>query len=172
MIVVAKNNQVHHRLSRQFELRQAKKEYAAICWGHPELDSDYIETHLAASHRQREKMQVVPPGGRARHAVTFYEVIEKFERTSFLLLRPRTGRTHQLRVHLAHLRHPVLADRLYGGDRPEGRDLPIRRQALHAKVLEIEHPVTGRPLRLEAPLPQDFQQTLDRLRLDRGAVGS
>ncbi len=172
VIVVAKNNQVHHRLSRQFELRQAKKEYAAICWGHPELDSDYIETHLAASHRQREKMQVVPPGGRARHAVTFYEVIEKFERTSFLLLRPRTGRTHQLRVHLAHLRHPVLADRLYGGDRPEGRDLPIRRQALHAKVLEIEHPVTGRPLRLEAPLPQDFQQTLDRLRLDRGAVGS
>ena len=127
VIVVAKNNQVHHKLSRQFELREVTKRYHAICWGRVELDSDYIETHVGVSRRNREKMRVVPAGGKSRHAETFYEVIERFDRTSYLRLSPRTGRTHQLRVHMAHLNHPILADRLYGGDRLEGRELPIRR---------------------------------------------
>ena len=172
VIVVAKNNQVHHKLSRQFELREVTKRYHAICWGSPELDSDYIETHLAASRRNREKMKVVPEGGKARHAETFYEVLERFERTSYLRLSPRTGRTHQLRVHLSYLGHPVLADRLYGGVRSEGLELPIRRQALHARSLELTHPVTGRSIRFEAPLPDDFRQTLECLRPGGTGVGS
>ena len=172
VILVAKNNQVHHKLSRQFEHREVTKRYLAICWGRPELDSDYIETYLAASRRNREKMRVVPAGGKARHAETFYEVLERFERLSYVRLSPRTGRTHQLRVHLAHLGHPVLADRLYGGDRPEGRVFPARRQTLHAHSLEVTHPVTGRSIRFEAPLPEDFQQTLECLRTGAGPVGS
>lgn len=172
VILVAKDNQVHHRLSRQFEHREVLKEYRAICWGRPELDSDYIETHVAVSRRNREKMRVCGPGGNAREAVTFYEVLEPLGRFSYLRLLPRTGRTHQLRVHLAHLGHPILADRLYGGDRPEGRDLPIDRQALHATRLEIQHPVDGRSRCFEAPFPEDFQQTLDRLRIDSGQVPS
>ena len=172
VIVVAKNNQVHHKLSRQFELREVTKRYHAICWGHLELDSDYIETHVGVSRRNREKMRVVPAGGKSRHAETFYEVIERFDRTSYLRLSPRTGRTHQLRVHMAHLNHPILADRLYGGDRPEGRELPIRRQALHARSLEVTHPVTGKAIRFEAPLPEDFCQVLECLRSGGGPVGS
>ena len=172
VIVVAKNNQVHHKLSRQFELREVTKRYHAICWGRLELDSDYIETHVGVSRRNREKMRVVPAGGKSRHAETFYEVIERFDRTSYLRLSPRTGRTHQLRVHMAHLNHPFLADRLYGGDRPEGRELPIRRQALHARSLEVTHPVTGKAIRFEAPLPEDFCQVLECLRSGGGPVGS
>ena len=172
VIVVAKNNQVHHKLSRQFELREVTKRYHAICWGRVELDSDYIETHVGVSRRNREKMRVVPAGGKSRHAETFYEVIERFDRTSYLRLSPRTGRTHQLRVHMAHLNHPILADRLYGGDRPEGRELPIRRQALHARSLEVTHPVTGEAIRFEAPLPEDFRQVLECLRSGGGPVGS
>ena len=172
VIVVAKNNQVHHKLSRQFEHREVTKRYLAICWGSPELDSDYIENHVGVSRRNREKMRVVPAGGTARHASTFYEVLERFERLSFLGLSPRTGRTHQLRVHMAHLGHPVLADRLYGGDRPEGRELPMRRQALHAHSLEVTHPVTGRSIRFEAPVPEDFGRTLECLRPGGGPVGS
>ena len=172
VIVVAKNNQVHHKLSRQFELREVTKRYHAICWGRVELDSDYIETHVGVSRRNREKMRVVPAGGKSRHAETFYEVIERFDRTSYLRLSPRTGRTHQLRVHMAHLNHPILADRLYGGDRPEGRELPIRRQALHARSLEVTHPVTGESIRFEAPLPEDFRQVLECLRSSGGPVGS
>ena len=172
VIVVAKNNQVHHKLSRQFELREVTKRYHAICWGRLELDSDYIETHVGVSRRNREKMRVVPAGGKSRHAETFYEVIERFDRTSYLRLSPRTGRTHQLRVHMAHLNHPILADRLYGGDRPEGRELPIRRQALHARSLEVTHPVTGKAIRFEAPLPEDFRQVLECLRSSGGPVGS
>ena len=161
VIVVAKNNQVHHKLSRQFELREVTKRYHAICWGRVELDSDYIETHVGVSRRNREKMRVVPAGGKSRHAETFYEVIERFDRTSYLRLSPRTGRTHQLRVHMAHLNHPILAARLYGGARLEGRELPIRRQALHARSLEVTHPVTGEAIRFEAPLPEDFRQVLE-----------
>ena len=172
VIVVAKNNQVHHKLSRQFELREVTKRYHAICWGRLELDSDYIETHVGVSRRNREKMRVVPAGGKSRHAETFYEVIERFDRTSYLRLSPRTGRTHQLRVHMAHLNHPILADRLYGGDRPEGRELPIRRQALHARSLEVTHPVTGEAIRFEAPLPEDFRRVLECLRRGGGPVGS
>jgi len=172
VIVVAKNNQVHHKLSRQFELREVTKRYHAICWGRVELDSDYIETHVGVSRRNREKMRVVPAGGKSRHAETFYEVIERFDRTSYLRLSPRTGRTHQLRVHMAHLNHPILADRLYGGVRLEGRELPIRRQALHARSLEVTHPVTGESIRFEAPLPEDFRQVLECLRSSGGPVGS
>ena len=178
VIVVAKDNQVHNQLSSQFERREVTKEYRAICRGVIQRDSDSIETHLRVNPKRREKMMVCDPGGNAREAVTFYEVLRRFEGFTSVRLLPKTGRTHQLRVHLVHLGHPIVADALYGGggclrrsDLPAAcglavdpeADVLIARQALHAYRLEFHHPVTGKPLRFEAPLPADMQRTLDAL---------
>ena len=181
VLVVAKNNQVHHRLSAQFERRDVQKEYHALVWRHLQFESDYIETYVRVHPKHREKMLVCEPGGNARHASTFYEVIERFTPTpaskfTYVKLFPKTGRTHQLRVHMQHIGHPIVADKMYGGraslkrsdlepDIPEAEDtFLIRRQALHAYRLSFNHPETGKPLTFEAPLPADFQETLDALR--------
>ncbi len=187
VVVIAKDNQVHHRLSGQFERREVRKEYRAICWGKVGFDSDYIETHMQVHPKSREKMRVCQPGGNARDASTFYEVLERFQGFTYLRLRPKTGRTHQLRVHMQHLGHPIVADRLYeghaelrmsqvvsgtahsqndGGPADES-NLLIARQALHAYQLEIEHPESGKPLRFQAPLPEDFEATLAALHQHR-----
>jgi 23S rRNA pseudouridine1911/1915/1917 synthase len=134
--------------------------------------------------KAREKMIVCPEGRNARLATTFYEVLERFRGFTYLRLKPTTGRTHQLRVHMQHLGHPIVADRAYGGqknlllsdlvatahqppksDAPEQREEAlIARQALHAFRLSFRHPVTGKPLSFEAPLPDDINRVLDALR--------
>lgn len=176
VLVVAKDNQVHHLLSKQFEERTVEKEYRALAWGEVQFDRDYIETHVRVSQRNRERMMVCPPGGNSRFAATFYEVLERFRGFTFLRLCPQTGRTHQLRVHLHHLGHPVVADRLYEGKAalrlsdlveglPEDEDqVLIDRQALHALRLCFDHPVTGERLQFEAPLPEDIERTLAAVR--------
>ncbi len=187
VLVVAKDNQVHHRLSKQFEDREVSKQYRAIVWGEIDLESDYIETHQRVHPKHREKMCVCPPGGRARQATTFYEVAERFPGFTYVRLMPRTGRTHQLRVHMQHLGHPIIADRLYGGrpslqttdlteqaDRnsslsPEVGDILIDRQALHAFRLQFRHPESGKSLEFEAPMPEDMQTTLNALRQTQSA---
>lgn len=179
VLVVAKDNTVHHHLSRQFEERTVEKEYRAITWGEISFDRDYIETHVRVSNRNRERMMVCPEGGNSRHAATYYEVLERFRGFSFVRLCPQTGRTHQLRVHMHHLGHPIIADRLYEGhaavnlsdlieDLPEEQDqVLMQRQALHALKLGFDHPVTGKRMEFEAPLPEDFQRTLDAIREHR-----
>jgi len=181
VLVVAKDNQTHAALSAQFAARTVKKEYAAIARGVPGFDSDWIETHVRVDPRVREKMQVCEAGGNARSARTFYEVAERFppkggRGTGYALFRlfPHTGRTHQLRVHLRHLGHPIVADAVYGGGRsltdaeargatePGGRTL-IRRQALHARRLEFDHPHSGERVAYEAELPADMTAVLDAL---------
>lgn len=176
VLVVAKDNQVHHLLSRQFEQRTVEKEYRAIAWGEVQFDRDYIETYVRVSLRNRERMMVCPEGGNARFAATFYEVIERYHGFTFLRLCPQTGRTHQLRVHLHHLGHPIVADRLYEGKTalklsdlvervsPEADETFISRQALHALRLSFDHPVTGARLTFEAPLPDDFERALNAVR--------
>jgi 23S rRNA pseudouridine1911/1915/1917 synthase len=187
VLVVAKDNQVHHRLSAQFERREVVKEYRAITWGVIERDSDLIETFVRVNPQAREKMIVCDAGGNARQAVTHYEVLERFYDFTYVRLFPKTGRTHQLRVHLRHLGHPIVADRLYGGRealarsyldpaRPVRRDsrrppeitdesdVLICRQALHALRLSFRHPVGDVPLEFEAPLPADMENTLAALR--------
>jgi 23S rRNA pseudouridine1911/1915/1917 synthase len=182
VLVVAKDNQIHHHLSKQFEERTVEKEYRAIVWGEVQFDRDYIETHVRVSQRNRERMMVCPPGGNSRHAATFYEVIERFRGFSFMRLCPQTGRTHQLRVHMHHLGHPIVADRLYEGhsalelsdliDLPPEAENPvfIDRQALHAYKLSFDHPVTGARLSFEAPLPADFLQALEAIRTHRPRI--
>jgi 23S rRNA pseudouridine1911/1915/1917 synthase len=179
VLVVAKDNTVHHHLSRQFEERTVEKEYRAITWGEISFDRDYIETHVRVSNRNRERMMVCPEGANSRHAATFYEVLERFNGFSFVRLCPQTGRTHQLRVHMHHLGHPIVADRLYEGhsslkrsdlleEVPEDEDeLLIDRQALHALKLGFDHPVTGKRMEFEAPLPEDFMRALDAIRTYR-----
>ena len=192
MIVVAKDNQIHHALSRQFERRLVTKEYRAIVWGVVACDSGVIDTFVRVNSKRREAMMICEAGGNARQAVTWYEVLERFYDFTYVRMLPRTGRTHQLRVHMRHLGHPIVADRLYGGratltrqylageadtgtlrrkgkrseaQSPAGaEDVLISRQALHAFRLAFCHPATGAPVAFEAPLPPDMENTLSVLR--------
>lgn len=181
VILIAKDNQIHQKLSSQFERREVKKEYRAIVRGVPEMASDYIRTHICVHSRVREKMMVCPEGGNAREAVTFYHTGENFGRFALMELHPHTGRTHQLRVHMLHIATPIVADRLYIGQsafcktdvdsscKPTSDEdnILIARQALHAFRLTIRHPVSNQTLQFEAPLPADFLRTLDYLRVSR-----
>lgn len=174
VILVAKDNQIHQQISRQFEERTVKKEYRAIVRGVPELDSDYIKTHVCTHIRSREKMMVCAASERSREAVTFYNVAEKFAGYALMDLKPHTGRTHQLRVHMLHIENPIVADKAYiqDGTFTTGHiktgaaagELLIARQALHAYRLTICHPVTKEMMTFEAPFPADFQKALDTLR--------
>jgi 23S rRNA pseudouridine1911/1915/1917 synthase len=188
LLVVAKDNQVHHFLSRQFERREVTKEYLAIVWGVIDRDADSIETFVRVNPKRREAMMVCEAGGNARRAATAYEVLERFDGFTYVRLLPKTGRTHQLRVHMRHIGHPIVADRLYGGraaltrsylagqkserslrrashdDAPDPSEILIDRQALHAYRLAFRHPATGVPVEFVAPIPADMENTLVALR--------
>ena len=174
VIVFAKNDDVHLRLAGQWERRTVRKEYAAIVEGVPGLDADVIEEPLGKDRHIRERFAVRRDGA-GKEAQSHYEVAERFDGFALLRVWPRTGRTHQIRVHLAHIGHRVVADRQYGSrdrltvqdlarGRAEGDEVLIARQALHAASLSLVHPRTGEPLLLEAPLPADIARTLDALR--------
>jgi 23S rRNA pseudouridine1911/1915/1917 synthase len=177
VIVVAKNNVIHHRLSGQFERREVTKEYRAIVRGAVANDGDIIRTFLKPHPKNRQKMIVCGEEENAREAVTTYEVLERFAGFSYVRLLPKTGRTHQLRVHMRHIGHPIVADALYAGhdrltwgeatgqfDEPIATEVLIDRQALHAFRLELTHPGSERRMLFEAPLPDDMQRLLETLR--------
>jgi 23S rRNA pseudouridine1911/1915/1917 synthase len=148
-IVVAKNDRTHAALSAQFADRQVKKTYLAIVRGILRHTKGTVELSIGRHPVQRQKMTARrPPSG--REAVTDYEVVGTRDGWSLVACLPRTGRTHQIRVHLQHLGHPIAGDPLYGkrGD--------FARHLLHAWRLEFTHPSTGEAIRCEAPLPEDF----------------
>ena len=161
-----------------FESRKVFKEYAAITSGVLDRDSDYIELRIKHHPTDRVKMWVTndPDDPEAKDACTYYEVVERFRGYSFVRVQPRTGRTHQIRVHLASVGCPVLADKTYGGrdhlylsdvtGKLPGEDdeLLLNRQALHAYRLRFQHPRLGRWMEFEAPFPPDMQRTLEALR--------
>ena len=176
-ILVAKHDLAHGKLAVQFQARTVRKEYFALVAGSPGRDRDVIEQPIGVHPRQREKMAIRRDEAVSRAAQTFYEVLERFEGFAALSVLPKTGRTHQIRVHLGHIGCPVLCDRHYGGrgriTRGEIRRDPVdtlvllRRQALHARRLGFLHPETGRPIDIEAPLPDDIAAVLAELRTYR-----
>lgn len=174
VIVVAKTDRAHLALAAQFEARTVEKEYFAIVTPPPSRDRDVIEQPIGAHPHHREKMAIRAGHDTSREARTFYEVVERFDGFAAVKVLPYTGRTHQIRVHLAHAGCPVLCDRLYGGrariTRSEIRrktaddDVMLERHALHARRIVIRHPDTGQPLELAAPLPADIAGVLNELR--------
>jgi 23S rRNA pseudouridine1911/1915/1917 synthase len=179
VILVAKDEATHRDLSYQFEYRKIFKEYLAITAGVLDRDSDYIERRIAHHPREREKMTVTDHEEDGKDACSYYEVMERFRGFSFCRIQPRTGRTHQIRVHLASIGCPVLADKAYGGrdclrlsDLTTCLDLEtdevlMPRQALHAGRLRFLHPRRREMIEAEAPLPVEFEKTLAALRQHR-----
>ncbi|MCA8915192.1 MAG: RluA family pseudouridine synthase [Planctomycetes bacterium] len=173
VIVCAKDDSAHFKLAKQFEQRTVNKEYVAIVRGRMKQTTGTIDMPIGR-HPDHYEMQRVHPEGKP--AVTDWEVLEAFKRFTLLRLKPRSGRTHQLRVHLAAINHPIVGDRLYSrkppltrsevmGTEPAPGEPPlIARQALHAAKLEFDHPHTGERVRFEAPLPEDIRRALDALR--------
>ncbi|HUU21606.1 MAG TPA: RluA family pseudouridine synthase [Phycisphaerae bacterium] len=182
VILVAKTDPAHAKLAAQFAARTIEKEYYALVAGRPERDRDFIDRPIGFHPRQREKMAIRREEPGSRSAETFYEVLQRFDGFAALRIVPKTGRTHQIRVHLAHVGCPVLCDRQYGGRsritrgeirrRPEDTLVLLDRQALHARRLRFAHPRTGQSLEVEAPLPADLATVLAALREHRalGAV--
>jgi 23S rRNA pseudouridine1911/1915/1917 synthase len=168
-IVVAKDDVTHRGLACQFADRQVKKVYLAVVAGGVRETAGVVDAAIGRHPVYRQKMSTHTRGG--REAVTEYRVLERFEHHTLVELRPRTGRTHQIRVHMAALGHPLLGDPTYGHSRkaltrsPLARQLSwFRRQALHAWVLAFTHPVTGEMLECRAPLPDDLERLLAILR--------
>jgi 23S rRNA pseudouridine1911/1915/1917 synthase len=181
LLVVAKSDAAHKGLAEQFAAHGAdgrlERAYLALVWGKPPRPRGKIEAPLSRSRANRTKIAVAKGNG-GRHAVTHYEVVKTFRvgdgaTVSLVRLRLETGRTHQIRVHLAHLGHPVLGDPVYGsGFKAKAMALPeparallrkLGRQALHAAELGFEHPVTKRRLRFTSPLPADIDALVDAI---------
>ncbi len=173
LMVVAKNDVAHHFLAKQFSRRTIAREYWAIVWGKFREPKGTIEANLGRSKKDRKKVAVTAEG---KHAVTDYEVLKEFEFLSLIRLKLRTGRTHQIRVHLAHIGHPVFGDPTYGGRSQTWGGLEgkkslqaqnllklIGRQALHAKTIGFVHPASRELMSFDSDLPADMKEVLSRL---------
>jgi len=171
LLVVARTDAIYAALQQAIQKREMKRSYVALVWGHVKEEEGTIDLPIGRSLRNRTRMAVTHSG--SREAVTHYRVSRRYPVVDFLEMSLETGRTHQIRVHLSHVGHPVLGDPDYGGrdkrlksvfgpERPLARQLLslIDRQALHAQRLEFDHPGTGCRLKFEAPLPEDFRQVL------------
>jgi 23S rRNA pseudouridine1911/1915/1917 synthase len=170
LMVVAKNDLAHRRLAEEFRLRQVKKTYQTLVHGWLEPDQGTVEAPISRDLVRRSRMTTRRRGG--RQAVTHYEVEERLEsdygKFTLVWLRIATGRTHQIRVHMASLGHPVVGDHLYGAPReirtPSGASLSLPRNFLHASELELRHPTSGAALKFRSPLPAALEEFLARLR--------
>ncbi|GAI87400.1 unnamed protein product [marine sediment metagenome] len=177
VMVVTKDETSQWKIARQFQHRQIKKGYLAIVHGTVELEADQISAPVGVDLRKRERYAVRTETG--KEAVTVYEALESFRGFSLLKITPKTGRTHQIRVHLSHIKHPIVADDMYGGKlvypwqladaEPAAQEPIIDRCALHAHTLEFKHPKHEKMVKFEAPLPKDMQNLLDMLRKYRKA---
>jgi 23S rRNA pseudouridine1911/1915/1917 synthase len=166
VILLAKTDRAQHMLQEAFRSRQVHKTYLAVVDGLPPTPKGRIEAPVGRDPRARVRMAVVSRGG--REATTTYEVEQAFARHSLLRVVPETGRTHQIRVHLAFLGCPVVGDVVYGRKHPS---LRVSRQMLHAWRIEIHLPGEAKPRRIEAPLPDDFRLLVDELRRTGNAAG-
>jgi 23S rRNA pseudouridine1911/1915/1917 synthase len=156
VILVAKNDAAHRSLARQLKDRTVEKTYVALVEGTPKPAEGVIDAPIGRDPRRRERMSVIAG---AREAVTAYRVIDRFAGYALVEARPRTGRTHQIRVHLAAIGHPIAGDRVYGKRTPL-----VERQFLHALRIAFDHPRSGERVTLEAPIAPDLEEALRKLR--------
>lgn len=158
IMIVAKNDAAHISLSQQIQSKTAVRTYLAVVRGNIKTDSGTIETQIARDKTDRKKMAVVKEGG--RDAITDYEVLERFGKYTLVRCKLRTGRTHQIRVHMEYLGYPLVGDPKYS---PMKTPFGIKGQALHSYTLEFTHPRTGERMKFEAPLPEDMHKIITRL---------
>ena len=169
IMVVAKSDRAHLALSIAFRQHTIRKTYLAVCYGNPKTEDGVVDAPIDRHPRNRREMAVVREGRPAR---TLYEVDQEFEGTSMVSCHPVTGRTHQIRVHMAHIGHAIIGDPLYAGrqwrnladPRLQAACRSFPRQALHARRIAFEHPVTKEEVEFEAPLPTDLENLLEVLR--------
>ena len=159
LLVVAKDDLTHQGLSEQMAVHAIHRVYHAVVYGNIRQDAGTIEAPIGRDPRDRKRMAVTP--GQGKRACTHWQVLERFGRFTLLACRLETGRTHQIRVHMAHIGHPLAGDPVYG---PRSVIRDLQGQCLHAKELGFRHPVTGQELRFDSPLPAYFTTFLERLR--------
>lgn len=158
LLIVAKNDKAHISMSNQIQNREVKKVYLALVRGNVVENEATIDMPIGRSTKDRKKMAVVRSG---KNAVTHFKVLERFENYTFLEVNIETGRTHQIRVHMAEIGHPIIGDGIYSNGKNE---FNVEGQMLHAKSLGFKHPITNKQMHLEAPLPLYFEQVLEKLR--------
>jgi 23S rRNA pseudouridine1911/1915/1917 synthase len=169
VMLIAKHDEAHRSLTAAWNTEAVRKEYIALVYGTPSEDRGTIEAAIGRDPRDRKRMAVVSDG---RRAITDYELAERLRHASLLRVRLRTGRTHQIRVHMKHIGHPIVGDPVYSG--PQWRGIPdkkiqralasMHRQALHASRITFPHPRDGRVMVVEAAMPVDIRELVDALR--------
>jgi 23S rRNA pseudouridine1911/1915/1917 synthase len=177
LLVVAKSEKAMNDLARQFFDHTVKRRYEALVWGDFEQEEGRIEAHIGRHQRFRKIMDAFPDGEHGKHAVTHFKVLERFHYVTRIECRLETGRTHQIRVHMRYIGHPLFNDATYGGDRVvKGTVFAkykqfvdncfslIPRQALHARSLGFVHPRTREQMYFESELPDDFRQVVEKWR--------
>lgn len=172
LLVVAKTESAHERLARAFERRLVRKRYRALVWGHPDPPAGRIELPIGRSRSNPLMMSVRSTRGRRRSALSTYETMEVMPGFALLAVSPETGRTHQIRVHMQSIHHPVVGDARYGGRGWRGVQDGVKKQAirkferlaLHASDLAFTHPAGGGEIEFHSPLPPEFEELLNKLR--------
>ncbi len=158
LLIVAKNDKAHIQMSKQIQDREVKKIYIALVRGIISENEATINMPIGRSMQDRKKMAVTKKG---KEAITHFQVLERFDKYTLFKVKIDTGRTHQIRVHMAEIGHPVVGDMLYSNGKNE---FGVEGQMLHATSLDFKHPVTQKPLHLEAPLPEYFEEVLKQLK--------
>ena len=162
LLIVAKNDKAHINMSEQIKNRQVTKKYIALVRGVIQEDDATIDMPIGRSTKDRKKMAVTKNG---KQAVTHFKVLKRYPKYTLLEVKIDTGRTHQIRVHMAEIGHPVVGDMVYSNGK---NDFGIQGQMLHAKSLDFKHPITGNQMHLEAELPQYFKSILEGEEIGRG----
>ncbi len=158
LLIVAKNDVAHIKMSKEIQDRLVKKIYIALVKGNIPENEATIDLPIARSTKDRKKMAVDEKG---KNAVTHFKVLKRYDKYTLLELKIDTGRTHQIRVHLSYIGHPVVGDEVYSNGKNE---FGVKGQMLHARFLEFKHPITGQEIKLEAPLPEYFENVLNQLK--------
>ena len=183
LMVIARDDDTHRRIAAQFKARMVKKEYLALAHGHPDISEGRIDEPLGRSLVERKKMAIRPDAA-GKSSLTLWRTIGTLGRFTWFRCFPHTGRTHQIRVHLKSIGHPIACDFLYGrereltlsaarGRKPQGKEPTVlERHALHAFRLSFRHPEDGRPLQFESPLPADFRELWEASTIDSAALAS